>query len=167
MQALSKRFIKDKVIPAKAKAYPVAHVLDNMNIPLDPKNINIYRNLTSKEIAKITNKLALFSFKDATNKQIMSFKIFHHLCKMLDKVENAKLWNQNYYIDLMNLAIKFLSISPMSSSNEIDKNMNQYLKSMFKADQTVTNGFTNDSNANVTMDKMQKLNEYVSNLQEQ
>ena len=93
VQALSKRFIKDKVIPAKAKAYPVAHVLDNINIPLDPKNINIYRNLTSKEIAKITDKLALFSFKDTTNKLIMSFKIFHHLCLMLERIENGKLYS--------------------------------------------------------------------------
>jgi hypothetical protein len=38
---------------------------------------------------------------------------------------------------------------------------------MFKADQTVTNGFTNDSTTSVTMDKMQKLNEYVANLQDQ
>ena len=75
----------------------------------------------------------------------MSFKIFHHLCLMLDHIESGKLYIADYYTNIMNLTIKFLSSRPMSSSNEIIKNMNQYLKSMFTADQTVTNGFANDS----------------------
>lgn len=64
-QALSKRFIKDKVIPAKARAYPVSNILDNIHSPITENNINIYRKLTSREIAKIIDKLTLFSFKES------------------------------------------------------------------------------------------------------
>ncbi len=166
-QALSKRFIKDKVIPAKAIQYPITNVLDNITSPIDPKNVNIYRNLTSREIAKIIDKLTLFSFKDATNKQIISLKVFNHLCEMMDQVEKSKFRGSQYCLSLMNLAVKFLSTTPMNSSNEIIKTLNQYLKSIFTADQTISTGFQNDTDANETLAKVQKLDAHVTKLQQE
>jgi hypothetical protein len=93
-QALSKRFNKDKIIPAKARSYPVSKILDNIHKPITQDNINIYRNLTSKEIARIIDKMTLFSLKDATNKQIMSVMLYNNLCNMFADIKKARSHTQ-------------------------------------------------------------------------
>jgi hypothetical protein len=165
-QALSKRFIKDKIIPAKARSYPVSKILDNIHKPITQDNINIYRNLTSKEIARIIDKMTLFSLKDATNKQIMSVMLYNHLSSMFADIEKGKITNPKTKMDIMNLAMKFLSSNPINSSDAILKNINNYLTDLLKNDNAIATGFNDDTKARQTLDKLDKLDDHIQVLQD-
>ncbi len=164
-QALSKRFNKDKIIPAKARSYPVSKILDNIHKPITQDNINIYRNLTSKEIARIIDKMTLFSLKDATNKQIMSVMVYNHLSSMFTDIETGKINSHKTKMQVINLAMKFLSTNPINSSDAILKNINNYLTDLLKNDNAIATGFNDDTKARQTLDKLDKLDEHIQVLQ--
>jgi hypothetical protein len=164
-QALSKRFNKDKIIPAKARSYPVSQILDNIHKPITQDNINIYRNLTSKEIARIIDKMTLFSLKDATNKQIMSVMVYNHLSSMFTDIENGKINSYKTKMEVINLACKFLSTNPINSSDAILKNINNYLTDLLRNDNAIATGFSDDKKARQTLDKLDKLDGHIQVLQ--
>ena len=164
-QALSKRFNKDKIIPAKARSYPVSKILDNIHKPITQDNINIYRNLTSKEIARIIDKMTLFSLKDATNKQIMSVMVYNHLYSMFTDIETGKINSHKTKMQVINLAMKFLSTNPINSSDAILKSINNYLTDLLRNDATIATGFSDDTKARQTLDKLDKLDEHIQILQ--
>jgi hypothetical protein len=88
-----------------------------MHKPITQDNINIYRNLTSKEIASIIDKMTLFSLKDATNKQIISVMVYNHLCSMFTDIEKNIIKNPKIKLDIINLANRYLSTNPINSSD--------------------------------------------------